>query len=125
MSSSGYASDISNVPPLDSLHPLISPHSLTIARTYPASGTFTPPQRELYAAVLSAQKQLITLCTEAAGLSLYELHHWSCEYLKRELGQIAGFGRDKVGELLERVLYPHFVGHPIGIGAVILLDSLF
>lgn len=83
------------------------------ARTFPASGTFTPPQRELYAAVLSAQKRLISLCTETSGVSLYELHRLSCDFLRTELKQI-GFILE--GGDLERVLYPHFLSHPIGIG---------
>jgi intermediate cleaving peptidase 55 len=83
------------------------------ARTFPASGTFTPPQRDLYAAVLAAQKRLVTLCTESSGLSLYELHRLSCDFLRTELKQI-GFVLES-GDL-ERVLYPHFLSHPIGIG---------
>lgn len=83
-----------------------------ITRTFPASGTFTPPQRELYAAVLSAQKRLISLCTETSGVSLYELHRLSCDFLRTELKQI-GFILE--GGDLERVLYPHFLSHPIGI----------
>ncbi|KAG9317064.1 peptidase M24 [Chiua virens] len=63
-----------------------------ITRTYPASGSFSGPQKDLYMAVLNAQKTLISLCTESTELSLHQLH------------------RD-----LERVLYPHFLSHPIGI----------
>ncbi|KAH7912445.1 peptidase M24 [Hygrophoropsis aurantiaca] len=83
-----------------------------ITRTYPASGTFTEPQKELYTAVLSAQKALIGLCTESAQLNLHDLHRKSCELLKQELNQI-GF-KLQTGDL-ERVLYPHFLSHPIGI----------
>ncbi|KAF7982312.1 hypothetical protein HWV62_28998 [Athelia sp. TMB] len=83
-----------------------------ITRTYPANGKFTPAQADLYAAVLSAQKELCMLCTEAAGQSMHELHRKSCQLLKRELNQI-GFGL-QTGDL-ERVLYPHFLSHPIGI----------
>ncbi|KAF8628154.1 hypothetical protein AX17_006024 [Amanita inopinata Kibby_2008] len=84
-----------------------------ITRSFPASGTFTEPQRDLYSAVLSAQKSLIKLCTERANLSLYELHRQSCDYLRQELSQI-GFKSLDTGDL-ERVLYPHFLSHPIGI----------
>jgi intermediate cleaving peptidase 55 len=98
-------------------HPLllhIATHNHHTARTFPASGTFTPPQRELYAAVLSAQKRLVALCTESSGVSLHELHRLSCDFLRTELKQI-GFVLES-GDL-ERVLYPHFLSHPIGIGA--------
>jgi len=83
-----------------------------ITRTYPSSGTFTPAQAELYTALLSAQKALCALCTESSGISLHGLHRRSCQLLKRELNQI-GFGL-QTGDL-ERVLYPHFLSHPIGI----------
>lgn len=95
---------------------VVSRHALILiptARTYPASGTFTPPQRDLYSAVLSAQKQLVGLCHESADLSLHELHRLSCDYLRQELKQI---GFDLSGGDLESVLYPHFLSHPIGIG---------
>jgi intermediate cleaving peptidase 55 len=83
------------------------------ARTYPVTGTFTGPQRDLYAAVLSAQKQLIELCTESARYSLHNLHRKSVDLLKQELNQL-GFGI--MGGDLERVLYPHYLSHSIGVG---------
>lgn len=92
--------------------PLSTPNSCT-ARTYPANGVFTEPQRDLYAAVLAAQKACVSLCTEAAGFSLNTLHRKSVDLLRVELNQI-GFGL--VSGDLERVLYPHFLSHPIGIG---------
>jgi len=39
--------------------------------------------------------------------------------LKQELNQI-GFNLGNEGDL-ERVLYPHYLGHPIGVGALISL----
>jgi intermediate cleaving peptidase 55 len=82
------------------------------ARTYPASGTFSGPQRELYSAVLFAQKELINLCSAQAGWSLHALHRKSCELLCQALNQI-GFD---IGNDLERELYPHYLTHSIGIG---------
>lgn len=84
-----------------------------ITRTYPSSGTFSEPQKDLYTAVLTAQKQLITLCHEGSSMSLYDLHRESSNLLRRELNQI-GFNLGVEGDL-ERVLYPHFLSHPIGI----------
>lgn len=63
--------------------------------------------------MLSAQKTLVGLCTEAEGLSLHDLHRKSCDLLRQELKQI-GFTLH-TGDL-ERILYPHFLSHPIGIG---------
>lgn len=84
-----------------------------LARTYPANGVFTDAQRDLYSAVLAAQKACIALCSESTGLSLNELHRKSCEMLRKELNQL-GFGLTS-GDL-ERILYPHYLSHPIGIG---------
>ncbi|KZT35568.1 peptidase M24 [Sistotremastrum suecicum HHB10207 ss-3] len=83
-----------------------------ITRTWPASGKFTAPQRDLYQAILNAQKQCIDLCTGKSGLSLHDLHRRSCQFLSTELRQI-GFELH-TGDL-ERILYPHFLTHPIGI----------
>lgn len=82
------------------------------------NGTFTSPQRDLYTAVLVAQKACISLCTEEAGVSLNDLHRKSCDLLRQELKQI-GFSLN-VGDL-ERILYPHFLSHPIGIGKASML----
>ncbi|KAF8702125.1 hypothetical protein AX14_014503 [Amanita brunnescens Koide BX004] len=84
-----------------------------ITRSFPASGTFTEPQRDLYSAVLSVQKSLINLCTEQANLSMHDLHKLSCDRLRQELAQV-GFNSLRIGDL-ERILYPHFLSHPIGI----------
>ncbi|KAK7061263.1 intermediate cleaving peptidase 55 [Favolaschia claudopus] len=83
-----------------------------ITRAFPASGTFTSPQRDLYAAVLSAQKALIGLCTEASGYSMHQIHTTTCTLLRAELKQI---GFDVNGHDLEHVLFPHYVSHPIGL----------
>ncbi|TDL29014.1 peptidase M24 [Rickenella mellea] len=83
-----------------------------ITRTYPVNGVYSPPQRDLYAAVLSAQKACMALCTQSNGLSLNDIHRQSCELLRQELNQI-GFSLSS-GEV-EHILYPHYLSHPIGI----------
>jgi len=83
-----------------------------ITRTYPASGTFTSAQKDLYSAVLAAQKACIELCSELSGLSLNDLHRKSCETLREELKQV---GFDLTVGILERELYPHYLSHPLGI----------
>ena len=83
------------------------------ARTFPVNGTFTPPQRELYAALLATQKALVNECAVARGHSLDTLHRRSVDLLRAELGKI---GLPCEGPVLERVLYPHYLTHPIGIG---------
>ncbi|KAI9448434.1 peptidase M24 [Lactarius indigo] len=85
----------------------------SVTRTFPVNGTFTSPQRELYAALLATQKALVKECAVARGHSLDTLHRRSVDLLRAELGKI---GLPCEGHVLERVLYPHYLTHPIGIG---------
>ena len=48
-----------------------------ITRTFPVSGKFSAPQRDLYEAVLSAQKECVKRCRVEDGVSLNELHRAS------------------------------------------------
>ncbi|OSX60604.1 hypothetical protein POSPLADRAFT_1147567 [Postia placenta MAD-698-R-SB12] len=84
-----------------------------ITRTWPATGRFTSAQAALYSAILSAQKALVTMCTARSGLSLSDIHRRSVELLRKELISI-GFQGLSEGRMSE--LYPHFIGHPVGIG---------
>jgi len=65
--------------------------------------------------VLSAQKALVELCFASDGLSMSDLHRRSCELLREELVRLGfDFSGRNVGTL-ERVLYPHYLTHPVGI----------
>ncbi|GAA5882105.1 hypothetical protein JCM16303_005606 [Sporobolomyces ruberrimus] len=86
-----------------------------ITRTFPVSGKFTPPQKALYSAVLRIHRHLLALCQDPSkshSLTLEQLHKVSVDLTREELRDL-GFNL-KGGEL-ERVLYPHFVSHPLGI----------
>lgn len=84
-----------------------------ITRTFPVSGKFTQPQRDLYQAVLSTVKECTKVCTAKASLTLYDLHEKSKEALSDNLRQL---GVDVRGnEALFNKIYPHFVGHPLGL----------
>ncbi|KAF5364376.1 hypothetical protein D9756_000893 [Leucocoprinus leucothites] len=90
----------------------------SVARTFPASGKFSTAQAELYSAVLTVQKELIKDCSESAGYTLHQLHRKSCMRLREELTKLGfNFKSSMLGgdTDLERVLYPHFLSHPIGI----------
>lgn len=82
-----------------------------ITRTWPVSGRFTDPQRDLYEAVLTAQRESVALCRASAGITLDGLHSTTEAALRRELRQL-GFdtGGDAMG-----VLFPHHVGHYVGL----------
>ncbi|KAG8901644.1 hypothetical protein FRC00_005859 [Tulasnella sp. 408] len=88
-----------------------------ITRTWPVSGKFTDPQRDLYTAVLNTLKTCTEMCTEENGVSLFDVHRQSVETLRQELKQI-GFGSGSAFGLtlgdMDR-LYPHFVSHAIGV----------
>lgn len=103
---------VSKFPLLPFSTPLI--HSSHTARTFPVNGTFTPPQRELYAALLATQKALVKECAVSRGHSLESLHRRSVDVLRSELERV---GLPSAGHhVLERILYPHYLTHPIGIG---------
>ena len=85
-----------------------------ITRTMPtgADGRFTPAQRDIYEVLLRTLKACTKLATERQGYSLAELHRRSVEMLSvelRALGFSLGTG------VLERTLYPHYLGHWLGI----------
>ncbi|CAN6594952.1 intermediate cleaving peptidase 55 [Trichomonascus vanleenenianus] len=83
-----------------------------ISRTWPVNGKFTGPQRDLYQAVLNVQKKCIELCTSRQGASLDDIHRASEELLYTELlnAGMTGLSRGSV-----RKIYPHYIGHHLGI----------
>ncbi|KAK4948111.1 aminopeptidase [Elasticomyces elasticus] len=82
-----------------------------ITRTWPVSGKFTDPQRDLYQAVLNVQRSLISLCRGSANMSLDKLHSIAEDYLSKELKQI---GFDMSSKAIEK-LFPHHLSHYIGL----------
>ncbi|KAK4147577.1 aminopeptidase-like protein [Dichotomopilus funicola] len=90
-----------------------------ITRVWPASGRFTQPQRDLYAAVLAVQRKGVALCTARAGLSLDEVHRVTESALQEELTQLgfdfaSGSLLRSRGDLMS-TLFPHHVGHYVGL----------
>ncbi|KAG1380929.1 hypothetical protein G6F61_003626 [Rhizopus arrhizus] len=83
-----------------------------ITRTWPVNGRFSDAQKELYQAVLNVNKKCIKLCTESSNLSLHGIHSESVRFMKEELEEI---GFNVTGWDLERILYPHHVGHYLGL----------
>jgi intermediate cleaving peptidase 55 len=91
-----------------------------ITRTWPISGTFTPPQRALYQLVLDVQKAMIALCRPAAPSDAPGHHPMSLNELQRRTHAALRTG---VQELLGRAvslpemdrLYPHHVSHFVGL----------
>ncbi|QIX01898.1 hypothetical protein AMS68_007415 [Peltaster fructicola] len=82
-----------------------------ITRTWPVSGRWTAPQKDLYSMVLRAQRQLVELCRETADMTLDRLHRRTEELLSQGLRDL---GFDLRGSALDK-LFPHHVGHYIGL----------
>ncbi|KAI9233266.1 MAG: peptidase M24, structural domain-containing protein [Podila humilis] len=82
-----------------------------ITRTWPVNGKFTQAQKDLYEVVLNANKECIKLCTEEHGLSLNQIHDVSMRLTKEGLAKL---GIKPLANDVDRRLYPHHVGHYLG-----------
>jgi Xaa-Pro aminopeptidase len=91
-----------------------------VTRTYPASGRFSPEQRDLYAVVLDAEKKAVAKCRK--GKEFKEIHLESA--LDMTAGLVAmGVLRGNAGSaqaLVEdgtySLFFPHGLGHLVGLG---------
>ena len=82
-----------------------------ITRCWPVSGRFSTAQRDLYEMLLKVQQSGVSLCTEDADVSLDKLHRITETNLKAGLKDL---GFDVSGDAMD-VLFPHHVGHYIGL----------
>lgn len=82
-----------------------------ITRTYPVSGSFTPAQKEIYAAVLQAQDEALTAAT--VGSSLAAIHDKAVASLKTSLLKL-GLITDTSGDQY-KMWFTHGTSHYIGI----------
>ncbi|KAL1837010.1 hypothetical protein VTJ49DRAFT_4395 [Mycothermus thermophilus] len=95
-------------------------YATDITRTWPLTGKFSAAQRDLYGAVLVAQRECVKLCRADAGLSLDEVHRAAERLLQRELERIGfSFGSARSfglgGDDVMSTLFPHHVGHYVGL----------
>jgi Xaa-Pro aminopeptidase len=88
-----------------------------VTRTYPASGHFTPEQRELFAIVEAALTKATERCT--AGTEWRDVHHTAALVVAEGLAEF-GLLRGDPESLVERgaqaLFFPHGVGHMVGLG---------
>lgn len=88
-----------------------------VTRTFPVSGRYTPMQKKVYELILDVQKKCIEMA--APGVSLSELHEFTCKGLSNallELGFFKGKTLDQVvEEKLYRTYFPHGTGHWLGL----------
>ena len=87
-----------------------------ITRSFPASGSFTPAQRDVYQAVLDAQ--LAVLDSVEPGIPYNELQDCAVRHLTEsmvDLGLMTGSVDELIEEEVYKKYYPHNVGHWLGI----------
>lgn len=82
-----------------------------VTRVWPVGGRFSPPQRDLYEAVLKVQRTGVALCRESAGMTLDQIHRITERILKEQL-DLLGFD---TGGNATNTLFPHHVGHYVGL----------
>ncbi|BFZ56674.1 aminopeptidase [Savitreella phatthalungensis] len=83
-----------------------------VSRAWPLSRCFTSPQRDLYEAVLRVERACIKLCVSDSGHGMQYVHERSVDMMRTELRDL-GFEL-RHGDV-EKHLYPHRVGHHIGL----------
>ncbi|GBN81247.1 putative Xaa-Pro aminopeptidase 3 [Araneus ventricosus] len=86
-----------------------------MARTWPVNGKFTPPQREVYEAVLSVQEELIEMLV--TKLPLDDLMKIMCKKLGKEFQKLNIIPESVPEEKLAEAgfeLCPHHVSHYLG-----------
>lgn len=90
-------------------------YAADITRTFPVSGRFSRPQRELYEVVLETQKACIAMIRP--GVSMDELHNRSVELLTEGLVRL-GLLQGAPSKLIEdgdyKKFYMHRLGHYLG-----------
>jgi len=87
-------------------------YSADVTRTYPANGTFSPEQREIYELVLKAFDESIELMKP--GYSMLDCHHKSMEVMVRGLHHM-GLLPDTTSWWQKRFYMQHRVNHYIGL----------
>lgn len=87
-----------------------------ITRTWPVSGAFTGPQREIYDLVLRAQQEVIALAKP--GVAWTAIHDTAVRVLTEglvERGVLAGPVEKAIEDKTFRAFYMHSTGHWLGI----------
>jgi Xaa-Pro aminopeptidase len=87
-----------------------------VTRTWPVSGRFSSTQREMYEVVLRAQ--LATIAAVKPGVRYRDLHLLAARRLTEglvDLGILAGDPQELVADGVTALLFPHGVGHLLGL----------
>ncbi|MEW6283577.1 MAG: aminopeptidase P family protein, partial [Candidatus Eremiobacterota bacterium] len=87
-----------------------------VTRTWPATGRFTPRQRDIYRLVLEAQREAIAAVRP--GVRYRDLHLGACRTLAEglvELGLLKGDPDSLVERGAHALFFPHGLGHLLGL----------
>ena len=90
-------------------------YTADVTRTFPISGNFSPEQREVYLAVLKAQKNCIRMAKP--GQTLRGIHEHATEVLTEELRKLKVLKGTTASLLKKRAyltFYPHGTSHWLG-----------
>lgn len=90
-------------------------YSSDITRTWPVSGKFSDPQKQIYQVVLSTQEELIKLC--ATFPTLDYLFEWMCRIMGEKLQDLGIIPRTATKSEVSKTAYsfcPHHVSHYLG-----------
>lgn len=92
-------------------------YACDVTRTFPATGTFTPEQRDLYDLVLSVERKAMERCT--AGTELVEIHMEAFRETGAglaALGLVKGAPDDLIERGVTELFFPHGISHTVGLG---------
>ncbi len=95
----------------------VAGYACDVTRTYPVDGRFTPEQAALYAVVLDAQVEAVAGCR--AGQEFKALHLRAALTMTRglvDLGLLKGDPESLVERDVHALLFPHGLGHLVGLG---------
>jgi Xaa-Pro aminopeptidase len=87
-----------------------------VTRTFPASGKFSPRQKDLYALVLDVQQRALELIRP--GIEYREVHLQACLRLTeglKTLGLMRGNVQESVAAGAHALFMPHGLGHMLGL----------
>jgi Xaa-Pro aminopeptidase len=90
-------------------------YACDVTRTYPVSGKFSPPQREIYEIVLASQKAAIE--ATRPGATLEDIHRRALEVIVDGLiavGLLSGEREKNIEENLYRPFFMHRTSHWLG-----------
>ncbi len=91
-------------------------YTADITRTWPASGTFTAPQRQVYEAVLATQKAAIAMARP--GVTIDDLHNHCIKQLTEamlQLGLLTGTVDERIADQSFRKYFMHGTSHWLGL----------